>query len=374
MKNIKQIAIAIDSFKGCASSIELAEAIGKGIFASHISCDVMKIPIADGGEGSVAALADRIIKIDSLDPLQHHIQASYGVTQDRALIEIAAASGLTLIKGYRPNILKASTYGTGILIADALKRGFRHFTLFLGGSATNDAALGMMEALGYHFYDEQGMHIHPCGGNLTSIKYIDDSLAMPELKESVFEIACDVDNPLYGPNGAAYVFAPQKGAEEKEIVLLDDGLKHIAYLLKKDFGKEIDFVEGAGAAGGAGGICFALLHATMKRGIDLVKDLIHFDKRVANADLIITGEGKMDVQTLNGKVPMGVLQSGKKLDIPVIALCGSVDDNISFNDYGFTSVFSIQRGPITLSNSMEKVNALQNIETITTQIIKLFAI
>jgi glycerate 2-kinase len=158
------------------------------------------------------------------------------------------------------------------------------------------------------------------------------------------------------------------------IVLLDDGLKHIAYLLKKDFGKEIDFIEGAGAAGGAGGICFALLHATMKRGIDLVKDLIDFDKRVANADLIITGEGKMDVQTLNRKVPMGVLQSGKELDIPVIALCGSVDDNISFNDYGFTSVFSIQRGPTTLSNSMEKANALQNIETIITQIMKLFAI
>lgn len=370
MRHIKKITIAIDSFKGCASSLELAGAIEKGALSVIPSCIINKVPVGDGGEGSVRALTENNISVDSYDPLLHKIKASYGVVNDRALIEVAAAGGLSLINPDERNIMAATSYGTGVLIADALMKGYLKITLFLGGSATNDAGLGMLEALGYRFYDANGTLIHPCGGHLSYINHIDDSEVIPNLRDCDIEVACDVENPFFGIDGAAYVFAPQKGADDTQVVILDNGLRHIAEIIKKDYGKDIN-IKGAGAAGGIGGICMTMLNAKFVYGISYIMESLQLKEKASGSDLIITGEGRMDFQTLSGKVPFGVLQTAKKLNIPVVAICGSVDKKVDFNAVGFSAVFSIQMGPASLQESMDKVTALQNIENVSAQIVRM---
>ncbi|MDR0394699.1 MAG: glycerate kinase [Tannerella sp.] len=364
---MKKVVIASDSFKGSVSSIEIAESAERAVHAVFPECEVVKIPVADGGEGTVEslvyALEGRIVFCRVHDPLMHMIRAGYGILGDHktAVIEMASASGLPLVPEMKRNPLRATTYGTGELIKDALKNGCRRFLIGLGGSATNDAGTGMLQALGFRFFDNKGKELGVGGEILECIRSFDDSHVLASLKESTFTIACDVNNPFSGENGAAFVYARQKGANDEMICRLDNGMKQFAAVIKKAKGIDVDDIPGAGAAGGLGGAFMAFLPSRLKPGIEMVLDALHFEKRIRGADLVITGEGKLDKQTGMGKTPSGVLLAAHRQNIPVIAIGGSLEDPEALNAYGFLSVLSIQPGVITLEQAMKKEFAMMNI-------------
>ena len=374
---MKKIIVASDSFKGCLSSLEIARAAGNGIRKVLPDCELAGIPVADGGEGTtealVAAMNGRFVSCDVHDPLMNLIQAEYGILGDgiTAVIEMASASGLTLVPSEKRNPLLTTTYGTGELIQDALQKGCRRFLIGIGGSATNDAGTGMLQALGFRFLDSAGNKLGKGGQILEQIAQIDSENVIPALQESVFTIACDVNNPFSGENGAAFVYARQKGADDAMIRQLDNGLKHFATVIHTSLGKDIDAIPGAGAAGGLGGGFLAFLPATLKPGIQMVLEALDFDNRIQNADLIITGEGKLDRQTGMGKTPAGVLEAGKRQQIPVIAIGGSVEESDALLQQGFLAVLSIQPGPVSLEQAMEASFAFRQIERIVEQIIRL---
>jgi len=374
---MKKIIIASDSFKGCLSSLEIARAARKGIQKVLPDCEIVEIPVADGGEGTTEALVDaldgRFVSCEVHDPLMNPIQVEYGILGDglTAVIEMASASGLTLVPPEKRNPMLTTTYGTGELIKDALQKGCRRFLIGIGGSATNDAGTGMLQALGFRFLDSAGNELGKGGQILEKIAHIDAEKAIPALQETVFTIACDVNNPFSGENGAAFVFARQKGADDAMINQLDKGLKHFANTIHANLGKSIDAVLGAGAAGGLGGGFIAFLSATLKPGIQMVLEALDFDKRIQNADLIITGEGKLDRQTGMGKTPAGVLEAGKKHKIPVIAIGGSVEETDMLLQKGFLAVLSIQPGPVTLEQAMDKSFTAYQVERVVEQIIRL---
>jgi len=264
-----------------------------------------------------------------------------------------------------------TTYGTGELIKNALQKGCRRFLIGIGGSATNDAGTGMLQALGFRFLNSAGNELGKGGQILEQIARIDSANAIPALQESIFTIACDVNNPFSGENGAAFVYARQKGADDAMIKQLDKGLKHFATVIHASLEKDIDAIPGAGAAGGLGGGFLAFLPATLKPGIQMVLEALDFDSRIQNADLIITGEGKLDRQTGMGKTPAGVLEAGKRQQIPVIAIGGSVEESDALLQQGFLAAFSIQPGPVSLEQAMDKSFAFFQIERIVEQIIRL---
>ena len=377
---MKKIIVASDSFKGCLSSLEVARAAANGIKKVLPDCDVAAIPVADGGEGTtealVAAMNGRLVSCLASDPLMNAIGATYGILGDgvTAVLEMAQASGLTLTSPEKRNPMLATTYGVGQMIKDALQRGCRRFLVGIGGSATNDGGTGMLQALGFRFFDNAGNELGFGGQILEHIARIDASNADAALRESLFTIACDVNNPFSGINGAAFVYARQKAADDAMIRQLDRGLKHFATVISHALGKEIDTMPGAGAAGGLGGGCAAFLQATLKPGIEMVLEAVDFDGRVQNADLIITGEGKLDRQTGMGKTPAGILAAAKRQRIPVIAIGGSVDDNEALLKMGFRAVLPIQPGPVTLQQATEKSFAFQQIERTVEQIIRLLLI
>lgn len=365
---MRKIVVASDSFKGSLSSLEVAESAGKAIHAVFPECEVRMFPVADGGEGTVDALVDamegKLIRCRVHDPLMRIIDASYGILGDgkTAVIEMAAASGLTLVPLEQRNPLLTTTYGTGELIRDALSRGCDRFLIGIGGSATNDAGTGMLQALGFRFLDRAGNELGQGGQILEEICSIDHSQVVPQLQNTVFTIACDVNNPFSGENGAAWIYARQKGADEPMIRRLDNGLKHFARVILETEQKDIDRIPGAGAAGGLGGGFLAFLRATLKPGIQMVLETLRFDEQIRGADLLITGEGRMDRQTGMGKTPAGILEAGKKQGIPVIAIGGSIEDTESLNRLGFLSVLSIQPGVVTLEQAMDKEFASRNIQ------------
>ena len=336
----------------------------------------MKIPIADGGEGTmdtlVSALGGQKVKVKVHDPLMRPIEVEYGLVNNgkTAVIEMAVASGITLLKKHEQNPLTTSTFGTGELIKDALIRGCRSFMIGIGGSATNDAGTGMLKALGYRFLDKKGEDTDGTGNSLQSIYTIDESGAMPELKEAQFTIACDVNNPFSGPNGAAYVYAPQKGATLQIVKKLDEGMESLRQLIKKE--KEIDLnsVPGAGAAGGLGGAFVVFFNAQLKPGIEMVLEAVDFEKHLKNAELVITGEGKLDKQTGMGKAASGILDAANKKSVPVIAIGGSVEEVKNLNKRGFISLFSIVPSPMLLENALQKDIAQRNITQTTEQIMR----
>jgi len=375
---MKKIIIASDSFKGCLSSLEIARAAEAGIRKVLPDCEVTGIPVADGGEGTTEALVDAMngsfVTCEVHDPLMNPIQVEYGILGDglTAVIEMASASGLTLVPPEKRNPMLTTTCGTGELIKDALQRGCRRFLIGIGGSATNDAGTGMLQALGFRFLDKDGNELGKGGQILEQIVTISTADALPALKESVFTIACDVNNPFSGENGAAYIYARQKGADDEMIVQLDKGLKHFANVIHTSLGKDIDIFPGAGAAGGLGGGFLAFLPATLKRGIQMVLETLNFDVRIQNADLIITGEGKLDRQTGMGKTPAGVLDAGKRQQIPVIAIGGAVEESDALIQQGFTAVMSIQPGPVSLEQAMDQSFAGKQVERIVEQIIRLW--
>lgn len=355
---MKKIVLAIDSFKGCLSSKEIEQCIAEEIHRILPSCQTVCIPIADGGEGMLDTLIEAtqgtFVSTQAHDPLMRIRPARYGILGDQrtAIIEMAEINGLTTLSPIERNPMKTSTYGTGELIKDALEKGFRRFIIGIGGSATNDAGMGMMQALGAHLYNKQGNELEQGGKIMEQIAHIDLNHLHPALKEATFIVACDVQNPFCGPQGAAYVFARQKGANEEQIRQLDEGMRHLALLIERDFSYNINKVKGSGAAGGLGGAFATFLQAHLQSGIDLLLDAVDFDRKITNADWIITGEGKADRQTAEGKVPAGVLKRAKKANIPVMLIAGKVEDKACLKQMGFARIVQVSPDNLPLEEAM----------------------
>ena len=364
---MKKIVLAIDSFKGCLSSKEIEQCIAEEIHRILPSCQTVCIPIADGGEGMLDTLIEAtqgtFVSTQAHDPLMRIRPARYGILGDQrtAIIEMAEINGLTTLSPIERNPMKTSTYGTGELIKDALEKGFRRFIIGIGGSATNDAGMGMMQALGAHLYDKQGNELEQGGKIMEQIARIDLNHLHPALKEATFIVACDVQNPFCGPQGAAYVFARQKGANEEQIRQLDEGMRHLALLIERDFSYNINKVKGSGAAGGLGGAFATFLQAHLQSGIDLLLDAVDFDRKITNADWIITGEGKADRQTAEGKVPAGVLKRAKKANIPVMLIAGKVEDKACLQQMGFARIVKISPDNLPLEEAMRPEVTRENI-------------
>lgn len=376
---MKKIVIASDSFKGSLSSAEVAACGERAVHRLFPDCKVVQLPVADGGEGTAetltAALGGQSVTAIVHDPLGRLITARYGwIAQEQtALIEMAAASGLPLLPLEERNPWLTSTYGTGELIQNALERGCHKFLIAIGGSATNDGGMGLLQALGFRFLDAEGKELPGCGGSLQQIQQIDSSGVLVDLAQCQFTVACDVTNPFYGPTGAAYVFAPQKGADAEMVEALDQGLRHFAQLIHTTQGIAIDQLAGAGAAGGLGGGLVAFLNARLTPGIEMVLDALRFDTQITGADLIITGEGKLDAQTCMGKTPLGILRRAQQQGIPVVALGGAVEASEALNQCGFLAVFPILPYPTSLTEAMDSSFTQQNIERTIAQVLRLFS-
>ncbi|MFL1469466.1 glycerate kinase family protein [Paraclostridium bifermentans] len=373
-----KIVISIDSLKGSLTSIEAANAIKKGILSVDNKSDVVIMPLADGGEGTVEALVqgmngeEKVISVTG--PINEKVNATYGILKETntAIIEMAQASGLPLVPAELRNPLNTTTYGVGEIIKEAIEKGCRNFIVGIGGSATNDCGVGMLQALGFEFYDENDNLVELGGKVLNQIKRIKTDNKLKELDDCNFKIACDVNNPLYGENGAAYIYGPQKGATEEIVKELDKGLKNFAEVVNKDLGKDIAHIEGAGAAGGLGFGFLGFLNSKLESGIKIILDEIKLEEVVKDADIVITGEGRLDNQTAMGKAPIGVAKLAKKHGAKVIAIAGcTTPDAVKCNEEGIDAYFSIVNKAMTIDEAMKKENATQNMIETTIQIFNL---
>ncbi|MGG1242047.1 glycerate kinase [Bacillus cabrialesii] len=355
-----KIIIAPDSFKESLSALEAADAIERGFKSVFPGADYRKLPMADGGEGTVQSLVDatngwikeQIVK----GPLGEPVEAFFGMFGDgkTAVIEMAAASGLHLVPVEKRNPLVTTTKGTGELITAALDAGAERLIIGIGGSATNDGGAGLIQALGGRLLDESGREIGSGCGALSQLASIDVSGLDPRIHHVKLEVACDVDNPLTGPRGASAVFGPQKGATDDMVRVLDQHLTHFADVAEKALGTTFRETEGAGAAGGLGWSLLAFLHADLKRGIDIVLEAVDFENEVQDADLVITGEGRIDSQTIYGKTPIGVAKAAKSYDVPVIGIAGSISrDSDAVYQHGIDALFSIVPGAVPLEDAFE---------------------
>lgn len=361
-----KILVAPDSYKGSLSSKQVCQAIEEGLLkACQGVFEVVKVPIADGGEGTVdaflSALGGELIELTVTGPLGKPVHSFYGILPDgTAVIEMAAASGLSLIPAHQRNPLVTTTYGTGQLIMNALDHGCSRFIVGIGGSATNDAGVGMLQALGIKFLDDAGKEVPWGGGNLDKVATIDLKGMDPRLKNAQFVVACDVDNPLCGEKGASAVYGPQKGATPDMVKLLDRNLSHLADVAAGVLGEDHRNDPGAGAAGGLGFAFKAFLDAQMRPGIDVVMEATHMDTLAAQSDIIITGEGRTDYQTAQfGKAPSGVAKLGKRMGKPVLLISGALGEGYQelFNQ-GVIAAFSIANGPLSLQEAMENAYSL----------------
>ena len=344
---MKKIIVAIDSFKGCLTSTEANQAASEGILARMSEAKVVQVPVSDGGEGWLeafrAAIGGEIVEVNVKDPLMRPIVAQYLIQGDTAVIEIAKASGLTLLKPEERNPMVAASYGTGQLVVDTVRKGCKHIIVGLGGSATSDCGIGMLRAIIDSF---------------AKGKSWDD---VRELDNVRFTIATDVTNPLCGENGAAHVFAPQKGATPDQVIALDTRAKHFAEASAKHLGHDCQNMPGAGAAGGLGYAFLQYMNAECRSGIDLLLDTIRFDDLLQDADLVITGEGSADRQTLMGKLPFGILQRARKQNVPVMLIAGRIADEQLLLDAGFSHVACINPPGIPLDIAMQPATAKENI-------------
>lgn len=370
--------VAADSFKGSATSMQIARAAAEGVRGVMPGCEVVEVPVGDGGEDTisaiVAATAGKWVHCRVHGPLHGPTDARYGLLPDgTAAIELAEAAGLPMLRPDERNPMLTTTYGVGQLIADAIARGCRNILLCIGGSATNDAGIGILSALGYRFLDADGREVPPCGGSLINIARIDDSDVPAEVKGCRMTVACDVQNPFCGPRGAAYVFAPQKGADDAMMKELDLGLRHFADVILRATGIDVADMPGAGAAGGVGGALAALLGARLCPGIEMVLDAIGFDRTLQGADLVITGEGRIDSQTAMGKTPYGVLLRARSQGIPVIAIGGSVAETDALIKAGFTAVMPLLPSPASLAEAMDVEFTLANVRRTVSQILRIIA-
>jgi glycerate kinase len=354
-----KFVLAPDKFKGSLTGFEICDAMETGIKRVFKDAVTVKLPMADGGDGTIEVvryyLKAKTIKLTVNDPLFRPIEASYLFSEDTkiAYIEMAEASGLKLLKEDEKNCMATTSLGTGELLADAIKKGAKEIILGIGGSATNDAGMGMAAALGWAFLDENGRPLSPIGSNLIHVRKIDASEVALRLNKIKVKVACDVTNPFYGKNGAAHVYASQKGASDKEIDLLDKGLQNFAKVLLETYGLDVQHMPGAGAAGGMGAGTAIFLNASLTSGIDLIMEMADFETQIKGADWILTGEGKLDGQTLSGKTINGVIRSAKKQHIPVAALCGAIDLSISEQEeLGLDYAVSIVQGVTNLDQAM----------------------
>ncbi len=358
-----KIVLAPDSFKGSLTSEEVASYIEKGIKKKNPYVNIKKIPMADGGEGTVKALVastgGKIIQKKAVGPLGNLIDSFFGILGDgeTAVIEMAAASGLTLVPESERNPLTTTTFGTGELIKYALDYNCKKIIIGLGGSATNDGGAGMYQALGGALLGEDNKDIGFGGGSLSNIRKIDFSRLDSRIKNVEIIGAYDVNNPLCGHNGASFIYGPQKGASIEQLEVLDKNLAHFAKIIKNDLNIDIMNLEGAGAAGGLGGGLKALLGAELKRGIDILIKESKFEEAIIDADLLITGEGKIDMQTAFGKTPIGVAKLAKKHDVKVVAICGSIEMGDTF-DNNIDAILSIVDKPMTLESAMKDAGIL----------------
>jgi glycerate 2-kinase len=356
-----KILLAPDKFRGSLTAPEVCQAMTEGIHAISPDIEVISLPMADGGEGTLDLLlwyseGQKIVE-KVHDPLGRIIEAEYGISADgkTAFIEMATASGLRLLEKNERNPLKTSTLGTGEMIKSAIKRGVENIIMGIGGSATNDAGIGMAKALGWKFLDEDNHELEPIGENLIKIKKVEPPINDKNLEGIKFTVACDVTNPLHGKNGAAYVYAPQKGADEQAVLLLDEGLKNIESILKKASNLEVGIKGmGFGAAGGLGFGSVAFLNAELKEGVKLLMDFCNFDNHLHKVDLIITGEGKIDNQTLQGKLIKGITDKATEKNIPIAAICGTLAVTPKeLNEIGITYATSILTHPMDLDAALQ---------------------
>ncbi|HGF0768294.1 TPA: glycerate kinase [Kluyvera georgiana] len=343
-----KIVIAPDSYKESLSALEVASAIEAGFREIYPDAEYIKLPVADGGEGTVeamvAATQGRVVEVAVTGPLGEPVQGFYGISGDEscAFIEMAAASGLELLPPAARNPLKTTSWGTGELIRHALDLGVTRMIIGIGGSATNDGGAGMVQALGAQLLTANGQPIAPGGAGLSTLATIDISGLDPRLAQCRIDVACDVTNPLVGDEGASAVFGPQKGATPEMVVQLDRALTHYAGQIAQDLDLDVLTLEGGGAAGGMGAALYAFCGAHLRPGIDIVTDALHLDVLVADADLVITGEGRIDSQTIHGKVPVGVARVAKRYQIPVIGIAGSLTADVGVvHQHGLDAVFSV---------------------------------
>lgn len=362
-----KIVVACDSFKGSLTSLEAGQAVAHGVSVADSQAKVRVVAVADGGEGTVDAViattGGSIVRCAVQGPSGNPTSARYAIVDDGrcAVMELAEASGLGLVPADRLDPLSTSSFGTGQMIADALDRGCRRIVIGIGGSATVDGGTGLLEALGARFSDVNGKRVLPCGATLSDIADIDLSALDKRLVATEITVACDVDNVLCGPQGAAFVFGPQKGATPQQCALLDNGLAHFAVLAERITGTNLGAIKGGGAAGGVGAALAAFLKADLVPGSHALLDAIGFDAIIADADLIITGEGHIDRQTLGGKLPFGVLQRGIGAGIPVIAVAGRVSDAELLTDSGFAAVIPIVDNDFDPAKDMNPSTAKANI-------------
>jgi len=362
-----KIVIAVDSFKESLSSMQVARAIEAGFQSVYPHATYVKIPVADGGEGTVQALVDatkgKTVNVKVKNPLGKEVTSYYGILGDKktAVIEMATACGLDLLEEDEKNPLECSTFGFGQLILNALDKDITSFILGLGGSATNDAGIGMLQALGVKFLDEEKKEIGFGAKYIQDIKYIDTSKLDSRLLDIKFKVACDVNNILCGEQGATYVFGPQKGLLANQLEELDTHIKDFAHLCEQTFERKTQIIKGCGAAGGLGFGLITFLNASLLSGIDIVLNRVNLDQALEGADLLITGEGKMDSQTINGKVPVGVARRAKKKNLKVIAICGALEKGYEeVYDHGIDAVFDTVQNVDTLQNVL--LNAKDNVK------------
>ena len=372
---MKKIVIACDSYKGCLSSSQVADAAAKGVTEVFPDCEITKLAVADGGEGTVEALTDGMNgsreHVTVSGPLGEPVDCQYGIIRDSmtAVIEMSGAAGITLIPRAELNPLKTTTYGVGEVIADSIRKGCRRFIIGIGGSATNDGGVGMLQALGFSFLDADGTQISPGAEGLRNLHSISEENALPELSECTFRIACDVTNPLCGTNGSSAVFGPQKGATPAEVRDMDRWLFQYARLSRDLHPNADPDFPGTGAAGGMGFAFRTFLHSELQSGIRIVLEETHLESYLADADLVITGEGRLDSQTAMGKVPIGVANLAKAHGKPVIAFAGSVtEDACTCNECGIDAYFPIVRGVTTLEEACETENAKKNMSAAAEQV------
>ena len=366
-----KVVVAIDSFKGSLSSMEAGQAIEEGVKCVYQNAEVVVRPLADGGEGTVEALVEGMggifVTKEVTGPLGEKVEATYGIIESEddlsktAIIEMSAAAGITLVPEESRNPMNTTTYGVGELILDAIERGCRHFIVGIGGSATNDGGVGMLQALGYDFVTREGKPISYGGNGLRELASIKETNVHPKLKECTFKVACDVTNPLCGENGSSAIFGPQKGATPEMVQELDQLLLHYAELSKSINSYADRFYPGTGAAGGMGFAFLTYTNATLESGIQIVLTETKLEELIATADFVVTGEGRLDGQTALGKAPIGVAALAKKYQKKVLAFAGAVTpDAKECNQHGIDAFFPILRGVVTLKEAMNKEVAHQN--------------
>lgn len=376
-----KVVVAIDSLKGSLTSMEAGEAIEEGIHLVDPTIEVVVKPLADGGEGTVAALVNglhgKLKQVQVTGPLKEKIDSQYGIIEDKqlAIMEMASVAGITLVPEEKRNPYYTTTYGLGEMIKDAIDNGCRNFIIGIGGSATNDGGIGMLQALGFDLLDHNNQPISLGAIGLKDLVKIDDQNVISELSECQFNIACDVINPLCGKNGASYIFGPQKGANFEMVVELDNWLDHFSKIVKNKYPDSDPNYPGAGAAGGLGFAFLTFTNAKLESGIKLVLEAIDLASELQDANLVITGEGCLDYQTAMGKAPIGVSKLAKQYCKPVIALAGSVTPEArACNQAGIDAYFPIVRKLTTLQEAMNKENAWNNMVETVEQIFRLLKI